>query len=112
MNNMFQYKGYLGSREYSEEDEIFFGKSEFIRSLVSYEAEREADLESAFREAIDDYLSLCKMEGLTPDTPFQGVLRVNVGEGLHRQLAFLAAERGVDLNRLVAEVLVNYVGNV
>ena len=32
-----EYKGYVGSVEFSEEDGIFFGKVMGIRSLISYE---------------------------------------------------------------------------
>ena len=37
MNNTIQYKGYVGSVEFSEEDGIFYGKVMGIRSLISYE---------------------------------------------------------------------------
>ena len=33
------YKGYLGSVEFSEEDEIFFDRGLGIRSLISYEGD-------------------------------------------------------------------------
>ena len=32
-----EYKGYVGNVEFSEEDEVFFGKVIGIRSLISYE---------------------------------------------------------------------------
>ena len=34
MNNTIQYKGYVGSVEFSEEDGIFYGKVLGIRSLI------------------------------------------------------------------------------
>ena len=37
MNNTIEYKGYVGTVEFSEEDHIFFGKVMGIRSLISYE---------------------------------------------------------------------------
>ena len=37
MKNTMEYKGYVGSIEFSEEDELFFGKVLGIRSLISYE---------------------------------------------------------------------------
>ncbi len=37
MKNTMEYKGYVGSVEFSEEDGIFFGKVMGIRSLISYE---------------------------------------------------------------------------
>ena len=39
MNNTIQYKGYVGSVEFSEEDGIFYGKVLGIRSLISYEGD-------------------------------------------------------------------------
>ena len=39
MSNVIEYKGYVGSIEFSEEDCIFFGKVQGIRSLISYEGE-------------------------------------------------------------------------
>ena len=36
MNNTIQYKGYIGSVEFSEEDGLFYGKVMGIRSLISY----------------------------------------------------------------------------
>lgn len=37
MKDMMSYKGYYGSVHYSDEDRVFHGKIEFVRSLVSYE---------------------------------------------------------------------------
>ncbi len=37
MNNTVQYKGYVGSVEFSEADGLFFGSVQGIRSLISYE---------------------------------------------------------------------------
>ena len=62
MNSTMEYKGYLGSVEYSENDHVFFGKVQDIRSLVSYDGATVAELEGAFREAVEDYLALCTEE--------------------------------------------------
>lgn len=37
MKNTMQYKGYVGSVEFSEEDRLFFGKVLSIRSVISYD---------------------------------------------------------------------------
>ena len=37
MKNTMEYKGYVGSIEFSESDGVFFGKVQGIRSLISYE---------------------------------------------------------------------------
>ena len=67
MNNTIQYKGYVGSVEFSEEDGIFFGKVMGIRSLISYEGESAKELLNDFHDAVDTYLEHCKEEGKKPE---------------------------------------------
>ena len=60
MNNTMEYKGYVGSVEFSEEDVIFYGKVMGIRSLISYEGENARELVEGFHEAVQSCLcSLC-----------------------------------------------------
>ena len=47
MNNTMNYKGYVGSIEFSEADGIFFGKVQGIHSLISYEGGNLIELENA-----------------------------------------------------------------
>ena len=56
VGNTIQYKGYVGSVEFSEEDRIFYGKVMGARSLISYEGENEKELLNDFHAAVDDYL--------------------------------------------------------
>lgn len=58
INNTMEYKGYVGSVEFSEEDVIFYGKVMGIRSLISYEGENARELVEDFHEAVDDYILL------------------------------------------------------
>jgi len=60
MSTMLEYKGYLGSVEYSDADEVLHGRLEFIRDLVTYEDMDARSLKAAFHEAVDDYLALCE----------------------------------------------------
>ena len=64
MNNTMEYKGYVGSVEFSEEDALFFGKVLGVRALISYEGENARDLVEDFHSAVDDYLELCAAEGV------------------------------------------------
>ncbi len=54
MNNTIQYRDYVGSVEFSEEDGIFYGKVMGIRSLISYEGENAKELINDFHAAVDD----------------------------------------------------------
>ena len=60
MSSLLEYKGYLGSVEYSDEDEVFHGRIESVRDLVTYEVSDAEGIEQAVREAVDDYFALCK----------------------------------------------------
>lgn len=108
MSNMLSYKGYFGSVQFSEEDRVFHGKMEFIRSLVNYEGTNVDELEKAFREAVDDYLELCQDQGKKPDQPFKGSFNVRTGTDLHRQAALYAQQKGLNLNKVVVEALKNF----
>lgn len=59
MSNTMEYKGYLGSVEFSEADGVFFGKVLGIRALISYEDTTAKELVEDFHGAVDDYLALC-----------------------------------------------------
>ena len=108
MKDMMTYKDYMGSVHYSDEDRVFYGKVEFIRSLVSYEGTDVDSLRQAFEEAVGDYLELCAEEGREPEQPFKGSFNVRTGCSLHRQAVMLAREKGINLNKLVTEALERY----
>lgn len=108
MKDMMTYKGYLGSVHYSDEDQVFYGQVEFIRSLISYEGTDVDSLRQAFAESVDDYLDLCEREGRAPERPFKGTFNIRTGSDLHRRAVLHAREKGINLNRLVAEALEEY----
>lgn len=108
MSSVLEYRGYLGSIEMSEEDEVLHGRLEFIRDLVTYEAADAKGLKRAFREAVDDYLALCAAEGRAPDLPLKGSFNVRPGRDLHRRAMVFARRRGMNLNAVVSEALRRY----
>jgi len=59
MANTIEYKGYIGSIEYSSEDKCFFGKLEMIDDLVTFEATTALELEENFHAIVDEYLEMC-----------------------------------------------------
>jgi len=108
MKDMMEHKGYYGSVHYNDDDAVFYGKIEYIRSLVTYEGIDVLSLRKAFESAIDDYLSLCKTQHITPEKPFKGTFNVRLSSTLHRKAALTAHERHINLNTIVSEALENY----
>jgi predicted HicB family RNase H-like nuclease len=108
MKDMMEYKGYYGSVHYNDDDQVFHGKLEFIRSLVTYEGTDVRNLRAAFEEAVDDYLELCVEEGKEPETPFKGSFNVRTGSDLHRKAMLLARSKGTNLNSIIVDALEQY----
>ena len=105
MNNQLKHKGYIGSIEASLEDNCLFGKVLFIKALVSYEGKTVAELDAAFREAVEDYLTTCQALGQTPEKPCKGSFNVRVGHDLHLAAALAATRKKVTLNDLTRQAL-------
>lgn len=105
MSDLLEHRGYLGSVLYSDEDETFHGRLEFIRDLVTYEGQDAKSLKRAFREAVDDYLDLCEQEGREPEVPLKGNFNVRPGRELHRRAMLYARREGLNLNAVVTEAL-------
>lgn len=105
--NTLKYKDYIGTVNYSEEDDIFFGKVEGINGLVNFEGESVKELKAAFQEAVDAYLVYCEKEGISPDKTYTGSLNIRISPELHRKIAYLAKETGVTINAYIKEALDN-----
>nr|WP_218172662.1 type II toxin-antitoxin system HicB family antitoxin [Pseudomonas sp. B6002] len=100
-----KHQGYIGSIEASLEDNCLFGKVLFIKALVSYEGKTVAELDAAFREAVDDYLATCQTLRQAPEKPCKGSFNVRVGHDLHLAAALEASRKKVTLNDLTRQAL-------
>lgn len=105
MNNTIQYKGYVGSVEFSEEDGIFYGKVMGIRSLISYEGENAQELLDDFHGAVDDYLEACEAEGKEPEVAFKGSFNIRLSPELHKRIYIYSAAHQISMNKYIEEVL-------
>ncbi len=108
MKDMMEYKGYLGSVHYSDEDRCFYGKIEHIKGLVSYEGHDVNSIRKAFEEGVDDYLETCIAKNKVPDKPFKGSFNVRTGPDLHRQAYIYAQKKKTSLNNVIITALETY----
>ncbi|KAB1127265.1 type II toxin-antitoxin system HicB family antitoxin [Neorhizobium galegae] len=53
-----EHKGHYAVVEFDAEDEIFVGHIAGIADLVGFHAKTVTDFETAFHEAVDDYLEI------------------------------------------------------
>ena len=101
MNNTMEYKGYVGSVEFSEEDALFYGRVLGIRALISYEGTNAAELVADFHGAVDDYLELCAQSGMEPERAYKGSFNVRISPELHKQAVIAAMSHNMSLNSFV-----------
>ena len=107
MNNIIQYKGYVGSVEFSENDNVLFGKVQGIRSLISYEGTTVQELLDDFHGAVDDSLALCAEEGIEPEVPYKGSVNIRFKKpDTHRRAAIYALTHDQSLNSFIDECVV------
>ncbi len=64
-----QYKGYLARVEYDSDSNIYHGVVTNIRDIITFQADKESELEAEFHNSVDDYLEFCKLRGETPKAP-------------------------------------------
>ena len=105
MKNTLEYKGYVGSIEFSEEDELFYGRVLGIRGLISYEGTDGKMLLADFRGAIDDYLIACATEGIEPEKPYKGSFNVRISSEKHKAAAVCAMSNHMSLNSFVDQAI-------
>lgn len=61
MKETIKYKKYIGSVDFSQEDNLYYGKIQGIKDLVTYEGKSISELNIAFKEAVEDYEELCEL---------------------------------------------------
>lgn len=103
--NSLAYKGFVGTVDYDEEDEIFYGKLVDVNAHVLYHGTSASDVQAAFEEAVDDYLDYCEETGHPPRKNLSETVELVLPSDLHRRLTDRAAAAGKSLNELASEVL-------
>ena len=74
-----EYKGYLGSVEYSKEDNCLFGKVlGMSKDFIAYEGNTVDELRQDFEAGIDSYLEGCLADGVEPRKPYTGTLNIRI----------------------------------
>ena len=93
------YRGYLARVEYDADDRIFVGHVAGMNDVVGFHGESVTELESAFREAVDDYIEACSRANKTPEKPFSGKVMFRVDPAVHARAALAAQLGGMSLNQ-------------
>ena len=102
---MMKYKGYVGKVDYDDDAKIFHGEVVGLKDVITFQGTTVKELEKAFKDSINDYLSWCKKRGEEPERTFSGKLQLRMTPDLHAHLALEATKQGKSLNDLINEKL-------
>ena len=108
MSGVMEYKGYYSRPRYSAEDKTFWGKLDGISDSVSFEGASVSELQTAFIEAVDDYLDTCQRNCMSPKFPFMGHIELTVSPETHKQISVFAESRDLSMSQVVETAIVSY----
>ena len=101
MGNL-RYKGYVGSIDYDEEGNYFYGHVLGLhRDGISYEGTTAEELKKDFQDGIDDYLEGCLANEVQPEKPYSGKAVIRFGSQIHEAAAMKAKSLGISLNEFI-----------
>jgi len=109
MSDYLEYRGYLGTVEYSAEDNLLCGEVAGIRGLIMYHGDNLSDLKQDFEAAVDHYLLCCEEEGIPPQAPCRGELNIKISPEVHKRLEIFAMNNGKTRNETVEDALKLYI---
>ena len=109
LDNLLEYKGYMGTVEFSLEDNVFHGRVVGIDGLISYEGQDLKNLKSDFEEAIEAYFEMCEEAGIKPQKPYYSRFTVEISPSLHKRFANFSAKHSKSINEAVEEALTHYI---
>ena len=102
---MMTYKGYYGVVQYDDEAKIFHGDVINTRTVITFQGTTVDEIETAFRDSVDDYLDWCKERNKEPEKTFSGKFVLRLSPDLHRQLNLKARMSNTSLNSFIVQTL-------
>jgi len=92
MKEFLEYKDYLGSVHFNADDEILYGKIECIDDLISFEGKTVHEIKTAFIEAVEDYIELCKETEKPAEKSYKESFNVRISPAIRKQAKQQAVE--------------------
>jgi len=99
------YRGYTARIEYDDHDRIFTGRLIGVQDIVVFHGGSVDELNTAFRQSVDDYLAACQTLGQPPRKAGSGRLMLRLPPELHSASLNAAQAAGISLNQWVTKAL-------
>jgi len=100
-----KYGDYVGTIEFDTDDKILYGKVIGISDEITYEGNTLDELETDFRETIDEYIEFCKEIDKIPEKSFSGKILLRTNPDLHSKIALSAQKQGKSVNSWLNDLI-------
>lgn len=107
-----EYKNFHGTVHFSNEDAVFFGKISGINDLVTFEGASVKELQASFKEAVEDYISICEEEKIPVLKSMKGSFNVRITPDLHQKAAIVSSKQGISLNQFVQKAIESSIAKI
>ena len=105
MDNL-KYKGYIGTIQFSEGDNCFFGKVLGMkRACITYEGENASALVEDFKGAVDTYLEHCQSKSKSPEKPYSDILKVQIPYDTHFKVVSYVENNGTCVDDFILNLI-------
>lgn len=102
---MMEYKGYIGVVTFDDNAKIFHGDVINTRDVITFQGTSVKEIETAFRDSVNDYLKWCEKDGVEPEKPYSGKFNLRISPELHREIAVASVKQGLSLNKFVEKAI-------
>ena len=96
---------FFGSIHFNSKDEIFYGKIEGINDLITFEGKTVNEIKQSFKEAVDDYIYICKENDKPLYKSYKGSFNIRIPEELHKKAVEQALIQDISLNKYIQKIL-------
>ena len=110
--NMMEYKGCVGIVNYDSNARAFHGDVINTRDVITFQGKTVDEIEKAFQKSIDDYISWCEQDGVSPEKPYSGRFNLRLSPELHREVAVTAKKLKISINSFVEKALLDEINSI
>ena len=102
---MMEYRGRRGVVIFDDEAGLLHGEVVDTRDVITFQGSSVSEVRQAFRDSVDEYLTICSERGREPDRPYSGRIALRLPSQVHRAAAAAARTERKSLNAWLTELI-------
>ena len=109
LKNRMEYKDYVGTVEWYDDENIFKGEVLRLNNHLTYQGKDIKELRDNFHKCINNYLEVCEKNNIKREIPFKGSFNIRISDDIYRLLCKKAKEENISINKIISIALEEYV---